>query len=70
MITSVTIYTGISALWNGSSSRITVPAAIAMKAPRLPNGSLDCFPHSGRISAAREDENIVFTCVLPKEAKF
>jgi signal transduction histidine kinase len=26
--------------------------------------------HGGRISAAMEDENIVFTCVLPKEAKF
>ena len=25
--------------------------------------------HGGRISAAMEDENIVFTCVLPKEAK-
>ena len=26
--------------------------------------------HGGRISAVMEDENIVFTCVLPKECKF
>ena len=45
MIASVTIYTGVSALWKGSRSIMAVPAIIAISVTTQPAGSFDRLSH-------------------------
>ena len=48
MMASVTIYTGVSALWKGSKAIIKAPAATAASVIRQPRGIFDRFSPSGK----------------------